>query len=77
MPIVIIDLEKDEDYFTLISEKVTNYVLEERLDRFYGKFDLVPDLYAFIDWHDNYFLIERKKRSCFRKICSFFNAYRN
>lgn len=74
MPIVIIDLEKDEDYFIMISEKVTNFALEEGRERFYGKFDLVPDLYVFIDWHANYFSIQRKKRSCFRKICSFFNT---
>ena len=76
-PIIIVDLDKDLDYFTMISEKVSNFAIEEGRHRFYGEFDLVQDLYVFIDWHANYFLIERKKRSCFRKIYSFFNTCRN
>lgn len=73
-PIIAVDLEKDVTYFTMISQSISD--LEE--ENFYGKFDLAPDLYVIIDWHANYFLIERKKRErgCFEKMRLLISACR-
>ena len=75
-PMITVNLEDDANHFSVISEKITHLATEEDREVFYGKFSLVPDLLVLIDWHANYFLIERVRISYTRKICSLFNACR-